>query len=217
MKKYVKIINIIDKSGSMGSIIDSAISGFNEFIQGQKSVEGEAIVSTIMFSNLYKVLYENMDIKNCNYLDRTNYIPDGNTALYDAIGKTIESEINRLGTLPLEERPEKTLCVILTDGFENASRIFGKEKIKKMITEMKEDFKWEFIFLGANEEASLTAEAMGISKGNSYAFTATEDGIKDAYRGVNFASKVYRMSSDNRMEDVMTQYSSSKKDEESKK
>lgn len=210
MKKYVKIINILDKSGSMGTIIDSAISGFNEFILGQKSVEGEAVVSTIMFSNLYKVLYENIDIKDCNYLDKTNYIPDGNTALYDAIGKTIENEINKLGALPIEERPEKTLCVILTDGEENASRTFNRERIKQMITEMKEDFKWEFVFLGANEEASLTAQAMGISGGNSYAFTADNDGIKDAFASINFSSKVYRMSSSSKMDDVMTEYTKQK-------
>ena len=175
MKNYVKIINIIDRSTSMNSMIDMAINGFNAFLEDQKSVDGDAIVSTIMFSNLYKKLYENLDIQKCEYFNRDNYQPGGSTAMYDAIGKTIQHEIDLLGNLPKEERPEKTLCVILTDGEENSSHYFSQTKIKEMIEEMKEDFKWEFIFLAANEKATLAAQTMGISKGNSYSFTNSSD------------------------------------------
>lgn len=206
MKNYVKIVNIIDRSSSMGSMIDVAINGFNEFLQEQQTIEGEALVSTMLFSTKFHNLYENLDIQDCKFLDRNNYQPGGMTALYDAIGKTIDNEIDQLGSLPKEERPEKTLCVILTDGEENRSREFTREQIKEKISEMKEDFNWEFIFLAANEDASLTAEAMGISKGNSYAFTNSSTGLKDAYTAVSFATTSYRHSKSTKLDNVMEDY-----------
>lgn len=194
MENYVKIINIIDRSGSMSSILESAINGFNEFIIEQKKQEGDAVVSTYMFSSDYKKLYENVNVKECNLLDKTTFITGGMTALYDAIGYTIDNEIDKLGNLPKEERPIKTLCVILTDGYENSSKKYSKDKIKEMISEMKKDFDWEFIFLAANEDAAFTAETIGISKSNSYAWTNDSDGVKDAYAGISYATKAYRSS-----------------------
>ena len=208
MKNYVKIINIIDRSGSMNSMIDTAINGFNEFLEDQKTVEGDALVSTMLFSTNFDKLYENKDIKDCSYLNKNNYIPGGMTALYDAIGNTIDNEINMLGSLPKEERPIKTLCVILTDGKENRSYKYSKDVIKEKISEMKQDFNWEFIFLAANEEASFTAETMGISKGNSYAFTNSSTGLQDAYRGVSFAARSYRSSKSVTMDNLMDDYKS---------
>lgn len=216
MKNYIKLINIIDKSGSMDSIIDSAISGFNEFLQDQKRVEGNALVTTVLFSTMYQKLYEDLDIQNCEFLNKDNYKPNGGTALYDAIAKTINHEIDKLGALPVEERPEKILCVILTDGFENSSKDFSKDQIKKLVTEMKEDFKWEFIFLAANENASFAAEAMGISKGNSYAFTNDSDGLNAAYSAVSFSATNYRNSKSVKMENLMDEFRQTEEDKKSK-
>lgn len=206
MKNYVKIINIIDRSWSMNKILDTAINGFNAFLEDQKSVDGDALVSTVQFSNLYNMLYENLDIQKCEYFNRDNYVPGGSTALYDAICKTIEHEVDLLGNLPKDERPEKTLCVILTDGEENSSRQFSKAAVKEMVSEMKKDFNWEFIFLAADEEAALTADAMGISKGNAYAFANTASGLEDAYMGVSHATTVYRSSKSVVMDNLMDDY-----------
>jgi len=203
MEKYIKVINIIDKSGSMYSILDTAISGFNGFLAEQKTVEGDALVSTVMFSNKYNVLYEDVDIQECGGLSRENYVPGGTTAMYDAIGKTIQSEIDKLGNLPISERPEKTLCVILTDGQENSSHIFKQSEIKETIEEMKKDFNWEFIFLAANQDASLSAQSMGISKGNSFSFAATDGGLKSAYTNISNATSTYRSSSATSMDNLM--------------
>jgi hypothetical protein len=211
MEKYVKIINIIDKSGSMKSMIDTAINGFNEFLIEQKSVEGKVLVSTILFNSQYQPLYEDLDIQNCQFLDKNNYIPSSMTSLYDAIGKTINNEIDKLGNIPTEERPEKTLCVILTDGFENSSKSFNKSQIKKLIGEMREDFKWEFIFLSADENASLTAETLGVSRGNSYAFVNNADGLNSAYSAVSFASTKYRNSKSVKLDNLMSDYEEEKK------
>ena len=194
MKEYIKIINIIDRSGSMGSMKETALEGFNGFINEQRTLEGDAVVSTILFNNQYKMLYTDSDVKECSLLTNENFIPAGTTALYDAIGKTIDDEINKLGLISLEERPIKTLCVILTDGYENASHQYSGTKIKEMISEMKKDFNWEFVFLAANEDASLTAETIGISTNNSYAFQNSKLGITDAFNAVNYSSRVYRAS-----------------------
>jgi len=210
MEKYVKIINIVDRSGSMNSMIDVAINGFNEFLEEQKRVEGNALVTTVLFSDSYRILYENKDIKNCDYLNKNNYQPGGMTALYDSIGKSIENEIEILGSLPLEQRPEKTLCIILTDGYENKSSKFKREQIKDIITEMRNDFNWEFIFLAANEEASLTAQTMGISKGNSYSFANSSSGLEDAYKGISYATSNYRTTKSMDTSNLMDDYKSDK-------
>lgn len=206
MKNYVKIINIVDRSGSMNSMLETAINGFNEFIQDQQTVDGDALVSTMLFSTSFNKLYENVDIQKCQFLTKENYIPGGMTALYDAIGSTIDNEIDQLGNLPKEERPEKTLCVILTDGQENRSTKYDQSKIKEMIGEMKDSFNWEFIFLAANEEASFTAQTMGISKGNSFAFANTANGLSDAYTAVSHASASYRSSKSVTMDSLMDDY-----------
>lgn len=206
MEKYVKIINIIDKSGSMNSMIDVAINGFNEFLQEQKSVEGKALVTTILFNNKYDVLYEDVDIKNCMYFDKDNYKPQYQTALYDCICSVISNEIDKLGGMPIEERPEKTLCIILTDGFENASKKYNQYDVKTMISEMREHFKWEFIFLAADEQASTTAQSIGISKGNSYSFTNSSSGLEDAYKGISYATMSYRTKSSIDMSNLMDDY-----------
>ena len=213
MEKYIKIINIIDKSGSMGSMKNTAISGFNEFINEQKEIEGNALVSTILFSTNHTVLYEDINVKDCYELNNENYITGGMTSLYDAICVNIDKEIDKLGNLPLEERPEKTLCVILTDGEENSSKLYNKEKTKELINEMRNGFKWEFIFLGADENASLTAETIGISKGNAYSFSNDSSGLKDAYNAVSFASTTMRSSSIGNvtMDSLMDDYRENKK------
>lgn len=157
MEKYVKIINIIDRSGSMQSMKATSIESFNGFIESQKQIEGKAIVTTVLFSNLYNKLYENIDLFQCPSLNEQNYVCNGSTALYDSVMYTLHNEIDYIATLPKEERPEKTLCIILTDGYNNASHKYTNEDVKRMIGEMREDFNWEFIFLAANEEASTTA------------------------------------------------------------
>lgn len=211
MQEYIKIVNIIDKSGSMYNMIDTAIDGFNSFLNEQKTVDGDAVVTTVTFSNLYNKMYDSVDVQDCALLSAANYRPGGTTALYDAIGKTISHEIDLLGNLPNEERPTKTLCVILTDGQENSSVVYKKGAIKEMIGDMKENFKWEFIFLAADENASLTAETIGISKGNSFAFSNSSDGLKDAYDSVSFATSSYRSMKSTKVDNLMDDYRDTKK------
>jgi len=204
-KKYVNIIAILDRSGSMSSIIDDAIGGFNTFLENQKSIKGLANMSIMLFDTQFDIITDKLKIQDVLPFTKKPYVPRGGTSLYDAIGKTIDGEIENLSTLPKKERPEKTLCVILTDGEENSSREYHKEKINKMINDMRENFNWEFLFLAANQDACLTAEGLGISKGNSLDFSATADGVQVAYTSMSNATTMYRTKSsksyDNLFED----------------
>lgn len=203
MKKFTKIINIIDRSGSMYSIKNDAIGGYNSFIENQKKEEGFAEVTTILFNGYYHILFKNYDIKKAILLNEKNYETDGGTALYDAIGKAINDEIDYLGNTPLEERPEKTMVIILTDGEENSSKIFSKNQIKELINEMKDDFKWEFIFLAANQDAALSAESIGINRDNSLNFSATTDGIEYAYNTISYSTSNYRNGTYTTLKDIV--------------
>lgn len=188
-----KIICILDRSPSMSSIIDEAISGFNLFIDEQKKVENSDndIMKIIQFDTECEKVFENV-INSVEHFNKKTYKPQGcGTALYDAIGKVLDEELDMLGESP-ENRPDKTLCIILTDGYENSSSKYHQSMIKLMIEEMEREFKWNFIFLAANQDAIFTADKIGISRGKAMNFAATGDGINVAYQSISNATTHYR-------------------------
>lgn len=190
--EYVEIICILDKSGSMSSIQNDAIGGFNTFLREQQEIEGRVLFSLILFAGGQEKIIDRVNIRKVKELTTKTYRPVGSTALYDTIGTTIEESIDRLGNVPKEERPIKTLCVILTDGEENASRTYGWEDVNYHITEMREKFNWEFIYLGANQDAMKVAKTMGISTSNSMSYSADSEGISFAYNNISRAVASYR-------------------------
>jgi len=193
MEEYINILCVLDRSGSMSTIINDAISGFNYFLKEQKQIEGYCNLQTMLFDTEF-IVSKLKNIQKVDEFNKKTYVPRGGTALYDAIGKTIDTELDRLSTLPKGERPTKTLCVILTDGEENSSREYHQDLIKRMINEMREEFNWEFIFLAANQDAMFTADGLGISRGNSMNFDATGDGVTYAYASMSKATSHYRAS-----------------------
>jgi uncharacterized protein YegL len=199
-----KIICIIDRSGSMASIINDAIGGFNTFLNDQKKVDGEAVMDLVLFDTKFKKVVNNDDIQKVNELNRETYTCGGMTALYDAIGRTIDDELDYLAKDP-KNRCDKTLCVILTDGDENSSREYSGGKIRLMIEEMKEHFKWNFVFLAANQDAFASADKIGISKGNAVNFAATSDGINVAYKTASRVSTYYRTTSEDNYDNIVKQ------------
>ncbi|NPV12891.1 MAG: VWA domain-containing protein [Ignavibacteria bacterium] len=186
-----KIICILDRSGSMSSIIEDAIGGFNTFLKEQQELDDVANMDIFLFDTEFSKVVNNVDIKNVKPMTNKTYVPRGGTALYDAIGKTIDSELDFLAQNP-NNRPDKTLCVILTDGEENSSREYSREKIKMMIEEMEKEFKWNFIFLAANQDAIMTAGSIGIAAGKSMNFAANGEGITVAYQKISKAASYYR-------------------------
>lgn len=178
MKKgYVEIISILDRSGSMSSIKDDAIGGFNNFLNEQKKLPGKASFSIILFDNEYEVLKDNIDIQDIDLLTDKTFVPRGCTALLDAVGKTINSVGDRLSKTKEEDRPEKVMVCIVTDGQENASHNFTKTKIKDMIEHQRSKYGWEFLYLGANQDSFSEASSYGISSAYTSNFKADSFGM----------------------------------------
>lgn len=189
--KKINIICIIDKSGSMSSIAADAINGFNAFLLDQQKADYKAKMTLLLFDSHFYKLYDNINVNKIEPLNNKTYQTGTMTALYDAIGTSIDEHLDRLASTPKDKRGEKTLFVILTDGFENNSKMFNKDMIKLKIDEMREEFNSEFIFLAANQDACFVAEGIGISRSNSYDYAATADGISIAYSKISEATTTY--------------------------
>ncbi len=175
------ITAILDRSASMAGLEQATISGFNEFLKGQRATPGEAKISLVLFNHDYDVVYLAKDVKEAPELTREVYFTRGSTALLDAIGRTIIETGKTLAAMPEEERPGKVIVIIDTDGAENTSKKFDKHKINDLITEHTNVWKWDFIFLGANQDAIMTAASIGIAPNKAMNTRATLDGMGHKY------------------------------------
>jgi uncharacterized protein YegL len=186
MKKgLVEIVSIIDRSGSMSSVKSDAIGGFNQFLQDQKELPGEALFTLVQFDDQYEVIHNGEKIQNVKPLDDKTYVPRGTTALLDAIGKTIVTVGERLDKTDENDKPEKVIVSILTDGAENASSEYTRERISDMIKLQTDDYSWEFIFLAANQDAFATAGGLSINAKNTMHFMDTGEGTRTAFKSIN--------------------------------
>ena len=158
-----ELVFILDKSGSMEGLESDTIGGFNAMIKKQKSLEGKALVSTLLFSDHTKVLHDRKPLEEIKPLTLKDYEVDGCTALLDAIGDAIKHISNVHKYARNEDVPNKTMFIITTDGMENASTRYSSNKIKDMI-KRKEEHGWEFIFLASNIDAVETAKTIGIEE-----------------------------------------------------
>jgi hypothetical protein len=183
---------VLDRSGSMASIETEAREGFNNFLTGQKKEPGQARLTLILFDNEYLVHCLNTDLKEVVPLTKETYVPRAMTALYDAVGLTIDKLGQALDRMPEPERPARVLFVILTDGFENASQRYSLSRIKEMISHQREKYSWQFIFLGANFDAVTAAQSMGVPATHSVTFASTPQGIQQAIGAVCACTGSYR-------------------------
>ena len=186
-KNLTEIAFILDRSGSMAGLEDDTIGGFNAMIEKQKRESGEAYVSTILFDNYTEVIHDRVDIQRIRPMTRKDYYVRGCTALLDAVGKAIHHIGNVHKYAREEDRPEKTLFIITTDGMENASREYNYERVRKMIEHEKEKYGWEFIFLGANIDAAKEAARFGISADRAANYHADREGTAVVYEAMNEA------------------------------
>ncbi|MDO9155013.1 MAG: VWA domain-containing protein [Paludibacter sp.] len=161
--RYLKIIFVIDESGSMQGSNSDVIGGFNSFVERQKTENpGKITVSLYKFNNLVTQVINNKPAAKVRNLTNEDYTPSGFTALYDAIGQAIHETDKQLTAQPEKERPDKVMVVIITDGQENASKEFSATAIKSSISTHEELLHWSFIFLGSGLDNFQDAEAMGI-------------------------------------------------------
>ena len=186
-KNLTEIVFILDRSGSMAGLEDDTIGGFNAMIQEQKVEEGEAYVSTVLFDNHTEVIHDRVDIQKVAPMTRNEYYVRGCTALLDAVGSAIHHIGNVHKYAREEDRPENTLFVITTDGMENASRQYSYEKVKSMIQRQQEQYGWEFIFLGANIDATKEAARFGIREDHAANYHADSTGTAVIYEAMNEA------------------------------
>jgi uncharacterized protein YegL len=175
-----EIVCIVDRSGSMDAIRTDAIGGFNTFLTDQKQEPGEATLSLVLFNHQYTLAYDNIRLDKVRPLNEKTYVPQGMTALLDAVGRTIDAVGERLSRTPEPERPSKVIVAILTDGLENASREYSRGKVAEMIQHQREKYSWEFIFLAANQDAIASARSISIAAEDAFAFQATGAGVRHA-------------------------------------
>ena len=177
MKKgLTELVMILDRSGSMRGLEADTIGGFNSLIDKQKKEEGEAYVSVVLFDDQFEVLYDRVDIQKIEPMNDKQYYVRGCTALLDAVGGAIHHIITVHKYAREEDVPEKTIFIITTDGMENASHQYTYEKVRRMIERRKEQYHWEFMFLGANIDAVKEAGRFGInaSRAVRYEWAAPE-------------------------------------------
>lgn len=192
-KNLTEIVFLLDRSGSMSGLESDTIGGFNSFINKQKNLPGAALVTTVLFDHDYEILWDGVNIQDLQLSSKEYYVR-GSTALLDAIGKTILDVSYRLSRTTIEERPDNVIFVITTDGMENSSREFNYEKIKNLISHQQKANNWDFIFLGANIDVIKEAGNLGINPNDSYAFEASEMGVKNMYNRVSESVEMKRKS-----------------------
>ncbi|MBR4329300.1 MAG: VWA domain-containing protein [Candidatus Riflebacteria bacterium] len=191
MANTTEMVFIIDKSGSMSGLESDTIGGFNSNISKQRETGENVLVTTVLFDTTFETLYDRVNISEVEKMTTKDYCPGGCTALCDAVGNTINRIKYAQQYLKKEERPDKTLFVIITDGFENSSREFSSSQIKKLITTQKKENDWEFLFLGANMDAVETANNYGIDADKAVTYMADAIGTSNAWNTLGAATACF--------------------------
>ena len=181
--KTTEIAFILDRSGSMGAHTGAAIAGFNEFLRDQQSVEGQARLTLVLFDDRIEIPIDNIPVSEVVELDTRTYTTRGSTALLDAIGETVDSFKVRTRDLPPESRPDQVIFAIFTDGEENASRKIRRRQEKQ---------GWQFLFLGANQDAIATAAQMNIHAHNAATASYSADGVQGSARAFSRKARAMR-------------------------
>ena len=195
MKDVTHIAVLLDRSGSMESIKDETISGFNYFLKEQKENGANAYLTLVQFdTQSTDVVEENTPIVSVQSLNPQTYQPRGGTPLLDALGDTINSTGNTLKNIPESGRPDKIVFVIITDGEENSSHRYSRVKIKEMIEHQSDVYDWQFVYLGANQDAFAEAGGMGIAADNTANYLRVNTAAAFAAASTNVAS--YRSTGD---------------------
>ena len=195
---YTDITIVLDRSGSMDSVKDDTIGGVNQFLKSQQAVPGEATFSLVQFDNAIEDVVWGVPLGIAQPLTDETFVPRGSTALLDAIGQTIDRVGQRLAAMNGPERPAKVIFVIVTDGHENASIRFTSHVVDGMIAHQRDQYQWQFLFLGANQDAIATAASLNISAESALTYSGTPLGTQSAFESLDGSVRRFRRGTDTR-------------------
>lgn len=205
-EETTEIICILDRSTSIrtSGLIEKTIEGFNSFLNDQKKLPGKAKLTLCLFDGgmgygntgvageTYEIRHSGIDIKDVPELNATTFVPKGMTAMYDAIGITIDNVAKRILETREEDRADKVIVLIMTDGEENSSKEYNQKTVFESIQNKKDTDKWNFIFIGANIDTMRVGGNMGVSTGNTLSYSNTDRGVNTAYMNMSASVKMYR-------------------------
>jgi uncharacterized protein YegL len=186
--EVTELVFILDKSGSMSGLEKDTIGGFNAMLEKQRAVDGTCHITTVLFSDVYVMLHDGTNVREVQPITEKEYSVGGSTALLDAIGYTIYKIDNKQMKNEENQRADKVMFVIITDGEENASREYSVGDIKQIIENRKNRCGWEFLFLGANIDAVGNAKRIGIDRNRAQNYIADSNGIEVNFRMINAAA-----------------------------
>ncbi len=190
--ELTELVFILDRSGSMSGLEGDTIGGFNALIEKQKKEPGKCCVTTVLFDSRSQTLHDRLELQQIQPMTERDYRVGGCTALLDALGGTIRHIVNIHRYARPEDVPARTTFVVMTDGYENASRAFSSDEVKRMIEHEKAKYGWEFLFLAANIDAVETAGRMGIDADRAVNYHADSKGTRVAYEAVSCAVSARR-------------------------
>ncbi len=193
-KNLTELVFILDKSGSMAGLESDTIGGYNSMLRKQQDLEGDCVITTVLFDHTYELLHDRIDLRAVSPITEKEYCVGGCTALLDAIGKTVHKIAQAQKHTAEEYRAEKVLFVIITDGAENSSREYSASRVKEMIQHEKEKYGWEFIFLGANIDAVETAGRFGIAPDRAVDYVPDAEGTALNYKMMSETVASFRCS-----------------------
>lgn len=182
-KNLTEVVFILDRSGSMGGLEADTIGGYNSMLAKQQEEEGDVVISTVLFDDQTEVIHDRRPLKDVKPITSSEYYVRGCTALLDAVGGAIHHIGHVQKALPEDQKPDKTIFIITTDGMENSSSHYTYDKVKKMVEKKKEKKGWEFIFLGANIDAIAVADRFGVAANRAVRYEC--DGVGTA---LNFSA-----------------------------
>jgi hypothetical protein len=198
----------------MAFVAGDTVGGFNQFIEDQKKLPGEVTVSLIQFDDEYQSIYTACPLSK---VAKLVFAPRGNTALLDAIARAVNETGARLRMLPEAERPTQVLFVIITDGYENASREFKKSSVMEMLRHQQDKYNWQVVYLGANQDAIAEAGGLGIQRGQAMTYAIGPIGTRTMFANLSESTALYRASAQPRMEGFITEEQRKAQDELLKK
>ena len=178
---HVDLVLVVDKSGSMHGMESDTIGGFNSMLDKQRKLDVTTDVTTVMFNGTQEFKHERKRLSEIKDLNQNDYIPEGSTALLDSVGLTIDKVANYYS---VNNKGNKVIFAIITDGLENSSQEYSKQTVKRLIEDKKE-LGWEFIFLGANIDAAAEASSIGISNDRAIQYKATNEGVRKNFDAIS--------------------------------